>query len=40
MPLSNINVSLVGGPPWGFRIAQNDGDLPIVSQVLFLNLNF
>ncbi|KAE9553894.1 hypothetical protein FO519_002883 [Halicephalobus sp. NKZ332] len=34
MPLSTISVSLVGGPPWGLRIGQEDGELPIVSQVL------
>ena len=34
MPLSTVSVSLVGGPPWGFRIAQDEGELPVVSQVI------
>uniref|UniRef100_A0A7E4VXT9 PDZ domain-containing protein n=1 Tax=Panagrellus redivivus TaxID=6233 RepID=A0A7E4VXT9_PANRE len=34
MPLVTLAVSLVGGPPWGFRVAQQHGEPPIVSQVL------
>ncbi|KAK0399526.1 hypothetical protein QR680_003091 [Steinernema hermaphroditum] len=29
-----LSVCLVGGPPWGFRLAQEDGRSPHVSQVL------
>uniref|UniRef100_A0AC34Q1S3 Uncharacterized protein n=1 Tax=Panagrolaimus sp. JU765 TaxID=591449 RepID=A0AC34Q1S3_9BILA len=34
MTMSSIVVSLVGGPPWGFRISQDKDGLPYISQVL------
>uniref|UniRef100_A0A914DFX7 Sorbin and SH3 domain-containing protein 1 n=1 Tax=Acrobeloides nanus TaxID=290746 RepID=A0A914DFX7_9BILA len=30
-----LSLSLVGGPPWGFRVKQNEGEAPTVSQVIF-----
>uniref|UniRef100_A0AC34F0T8 PDZ domain-containing protein n=1 Tax=Panagrolaimus sp. ES5 TaxID=591445 RepID=A0AC34F0T8_9BILA len=32
--MNTITLNLVGGPPWGFRIAQEDNEPPFVSQVL------
>jgi hypothetical protein len=32
--MNTITISLVGGPPWGFRIAQEDNEPPFVSLVL------
>uniref|UniRef100_A0A914Z9E4 PDZ domain-containing protein n=1 Tax=Panagrolaimus superbus TaxID=310955 RepID=A0A914Z9E4_9BILA len=32
--MNTVTLNLVGGPPWGFRIAQEDNEPPFVSQVL------